>query len=175
MNIFFLHLDPKTCAQMHCDKHVIKMILETCQLLCSAWHVIDPYHIWYEPPYKLSHQNHPCAIWVRANASHYEYLCKLGIELSLEYTYRYGKEHKSEKLIRNLYENVPPIIKTEMCTFPQAMPDEYKSPTSIPEDVIESYRAYYFFEKKRMLYWNGKIAGRETPKWIEEMDELFLN
>ena len=39
MNIFFLHFDPKTCAQMHVDKHVVKMILESVQLLCSAHHL----------------------------------------------------------------------------------------------------------------------------------------
>ena len=41
MNIFYLHSDPKTCASMHCDKHVVKMILETAQMLSTAHHELD--------------------------------------------------------------------------------------------------------------------------------------
>jgi hypothetical protein len=173
MNIFLLALDPRLCAQMHCDKHVVKMILETCQLLCGAWHIIDPDHIWYEPHYKLSHKNHPCAIWTRSNANHYEYLCQLGIELCLEYTYRYGRQHKSENIIRELQNNIPPIPATPIVSWPQAMPDQYRSAESDIDSVIQAYRAYYFFEKQRMLCWEGKLAGRATPEWIIEYENLF--
>lgn len=169
MNIFFLHMIQSICAQMHCDKHVIKMCLETCQLLCTAWQVIDPDHKIYNPAYKLAHKNHPCSIWVRQSQSNYKWLCELGIELCKEYTYRYGKIHKSQKYIEELQINILPICDIGLTKCPQALPDVYKD-----EDVIIAYRHYYFFEKERMLVWKGKIAGREIPEWIKEFHNMFV-
>jgi hypothetical protein len=168
MNIFILHLNPKTCAQMHLDKHVVKMILETCQMLCAVWHVTDPNHEIYTPPYKLAHKNHPCSIWVRESLSNYKWLCELGLELCLEYTYRYGKTHASEKHIRVLAEQTPPIPDLGFTKPAQAMPDMYKD-----KDPVEAYRHYYFFEKYNIHSWKGKINGRETPEWITDFQKMF--
>lgn len=168
MNIFFLHMDPNTCAQMHCDKHVIKMILETCQMLCSVWHIIDNEHIIYTPEYKLAHKNHPCSVWARESQKNYLWLCELGLELCKEYTYRYGKIHKSQEYIEDLNKNIPPIPDIDFTKFPQAMPDMYKE-----QDVISAYRHYYFFEKERMHSWKGKIKGREIPNWIQDFHNMF--
>lgn len=168
MNIFYLHHDPKTCAQMHVDKHVIKLILETVQLLCSAWHMIDPEHEMYEPCYKLTHKNHPSAIWTRQSQANYEWLCLLGLALCEEYTYRYHKTHKCEEYIRDLYENVPPIPNVPFTQPTPAMPDQYKY-----KDSIEAYREYYFFCKADLHSWKGKYAGRPIPDWMREYYEMF--
>jgi hypothetical protein len=69
MNIFFLDENPTLSAKYHVDKHVVKMILETAQLLCSVHHVTD--QVTDQVPYKLSHKNHPCAIWARESLSNY--------------------------------------------------------------------------------------------------------
>lgn len=165
MNIFLLHLIPMICAQMHVDKHVIKMILESAQMLCAAHHVSESEYV---PPYKLAHKNHPCTIWVRESVGNYKWLCKLGLELCKEYTYRYGKVHKTEEHLRALSKNIPPIPNKGFTTPAQAMPIEYKD-----EDPVEAYRAYYFFAKHDLLSWKGKIAGRAPPDWIVEMYEMF--
>jgi hypothetical protein len=165
MNIFFLHLIPLICAQMYVDKHVIKMILETAQLLCSAHHVSESE---YKPPYKLTHKNHPCSIWTRESVGNYKWLCKLGLELCKEYTYRYGKVHKCEEYIRILSKNIPPIPDKGFTNPAQAMPIEYKD-----EDPVQAYRSYYFFGKHEILSWKGKQAGRAPPDWIVEMYEMF--
>ena len=84
MNIFVLDYNPKRAAQMQCDKHVVKMPLETAQILCSA----------FEPgtaPYKRTHYNHPCSVWGRESKVNYKWLIEHGLALSDEYTYRYGK------------------------------------------------------------------------------------
>lgn len=60
MNIFYLDKDPKLCAQYHCDKHVVKMILESAQLLCTAVNEAAGKEV---APYKSTHVNHPCSIW----------------------------------------------------------------------------------------------------------------
>ena len=157
MNIFFLDYDVKLCARDHCDKHCVKMILETAQLLCSVHHTTD--QVTDQVPYKLSHKNHPCSIWVRSSLSNYLYLCELGIELCLEYTERYGKRHKSEEVIMWCIENKPNIKDIGFTTPPKAMPDEYKV-----EDVVESYRNFYAGEKLKFAKWKNGYY----PSWLKE-------
>ena len=102
MNIFALDQNPRKCAEYHNDKHVVKMILETAQLLCGT-HWIEG----NQAPYKLSHKNHPSAIWTRECIENYSWLCELGIELSKEYTHRYNKKHKSQDIIEWCQDNKP--------------------------------------------------------------------
>jgi hypothetical protein len=161
MNIFFLHLNPFICAIMHVDKHVVKMILESCQLLCTTHHVVCST---YKPPYKPTHKNHPSTVWVRESKSNYEYLVNLGKALCKEYTYRYGKIHKCQSYIEELGNNIPPIPDIGFTTPAMAMPDIYKS-----NNPVESYRAYYFFEKSNIHSWKK----RSVPKWIIETQNMF--
>jgi hypothetical protein len=166
MNIFFLDWDTEKCAKYHCDKHVVKMILETAQLLCGAHHMTHQVPTKYPPttdqvndqvPYKLSHKNHPCAIWTRESLSNYLYLCELGLELCKEYTYRYGKRHKSQDVIEWCITNKLNIVDKGFTEPPKAMPDEYKV-----VDVVESYRNYYRGAKSDFAVWKN----REVPNWF---------
>jgi len=155
MNIFVLDLDPKKCAQDHSNTHVVKMVLETSQLLCGVHWVTDSQDT---IPYKLSHKNHPCSVWARECIENYNWLSELGIELCKEYTNRYSKRHKSQDVIEWCI-NHPPKIQSNgtLTKFALAMPDEYKV-----DDVVESYRNYYREGKKDLLVWkNGHI-----PKWL---------
>ena len=155
MNIFFLDEDVKKCAEYHVDKHSIKMCVEYGQLLCGVHHMTP--QVTPQVPYKLSHKNHPCAIWVRESLSNYLYLCDLGLELCKEYTYRYGKKHKSQEVIEWCITNLPNISDKDFTTPPKAMPDEYKV-----NCVIESYRNYYRGAKKDFAKWKY----REIPEWF---------
>jgi len=155
MNIFLLDTDTRKCAQYHCDKHVVKMILETAQLLCGVHHITD--QVTDQVPYKLSHKNHPCAIWSRESLSNYLYLCDLGLELCKEYTYRYGKRHKSQEVIEWCITNKPNIVDKGFTEPARAMSDEYKVPS-----VVESYRNYYIGEKSKIAVWKN----REIPEWF---------
>ena len=163
MNIFFLDWDVKKCAEYHCDKHVVKMILETAQLLCGAHHITD--QVTDQVPYKLSHKNHPCSIWVRDSLSNYLYLCELGLELCKEYTYRYGKRHKSQDVIEWCVTNKVKICDKGFTEPPKAMPDEYKV-----SDVVQSYRNYYIGAKKDFCVWKN----REIPTCFIREKELSL-
>ena len=151
MNIFILDYDVKKCAEYHVDKHVVKMILETAQLLCGVHWVTGG-----NAPYKLSHKNHPCAIWARESLTNYLYLCELGLELSREYTYRYGKKHKSQEIIEWCIDNKPNIVDKGFTEPAKAMPDEYKV-----KSVVESYRNYYLGAKSGFASWKN----RQTPEW----------
>jgi hypothetical protein len=160
MNIFLLDYDVKKCAQSHVDKHVVKMILETAQLLCGVHWITDSQSA---APYKLSHKNHPCSIWTRESLSNYLYLCELGLELCYEYTYRYGKRHKSQDVIEWCVVNKPNIEDKGFTEPAKAMPDEYKV-----DDAVESYRNYYCGAKSGFASWKG----REIPEWYENQLEL---
>jgi hypothetical protein len=154
MNIFVLDLNPKKCAQYHVDKHSTKMCVEYAQLLCGSHHVTESQ---YEIPYKLSHKNHPCSIWVRECVENYIWLCDLGLELCQEYTYRYGKRHKSQDIIEWCLVNTPNIpSKGNITPFALAMPDECKIGSA-----IDSYRAYYMMSKRELAAWKN----RQTPEW----------
>ena len=162
MNIFFLSFDAKNAARMHCDKHVVKMILETAQLLYSSHWILNPEGI-KKNAYKLTHKNHPCAIWVRTSLSNYMWLASLGWWLCREYKYRYGehKTHKTEEHIVWLLNNAPADIPYIDFTRPVlAMPDEYKK-----EDPVDSYQMYYI-ESKLKNRGIVKYTKREWPEFL---------
>lgn len=160
MNIFILDLVPRIAAQAHCDKHVVKMILESAQIL-STVHSLQGSHT--TNMYKPTHINHPCTKWAGRRAANYRWLFGLYMELCREYTYRYGKTHKCErmkwdlfKLPRNLREDSDE--QAYMVTgFALAMPDEYKDVTS----AVRSYRTYYVNDKAYMAKW----TRRAPPEW----------
>lgn len=156
MNIFILDKDVKKCAQYHCDKHVVKMILETAQLLCGVHHMTA--QVTDQVPYKLSHKNHPCAIWARESYTNYLYLCELGLALCDEYTHRYGKRHKSMEVILWCIGNRPNIADKGLTEFAKAMPEEYKV-----KSAVESYRNYYRGAKSGFASWKN----RDIPKWFQ--------
>jgi hypothetical protein len=156
MNIFLLDENPQINAQYHCNKHVVKMLLETAQILCSANHICGD----SEPPYKLAHKNHPCTIWCRTSLTNYLYLCELGLELSKEYTFRYGKHHKSTDVIQWCLNNLPNIPDIGFTPPALAMPDQYKV-----DDFVQSYRNYYIGEKKGFATWKN----REIPYWFKDI------
>lgn len=161
MNIFFLDRNPRKAAEYHCDKHVVKMILETAQMLYCAHWILDPSNL-PENAYKLAHKNHPCSVWVRQSLTNYLWLCSLGWWLCKEYTFRYEKIHKTQDHIVWLFHNPPKTIPYKVMTEPaQAMPIEYKS-----SDPIEAYRKFYVESK----YKNRNIVTykkREKPEFIE--------
>lgn len=154
MNIFFLHKNVRKCARMHVDKHVVKMILETCQMLCAVHHLMESS---YTPPYKLAHKNHPCTKWARESVSNYNWLVELGLALCEEYTFRYEKTHKSEQYIREMKMAIPSIPDIGFTSPAQAMPDKYKN-----TNPVLAYRKYYFYDKASMFAWKK----RNTPRWI---------
>ena len=147
MNIFLLDWDVPTCAKYHCDKHVVKMILESTQMLSSV-------NTKYESdlaPYKPVHQKHPCTLLACETVVNYNHLLYLSKELCKEYTYRYGKVHKCQNVIAKIGQ--PPVkLTTRGNTAPaQAMPDIYKN-----TDPIQAYREYYLHEKQRFAVWKNR-------------------
>ena len=157
MNIFVLHTNPAIASVLHVDKHVVKMPLETAQMLCTA--------IWQkggEAPYKPTHRNHPCNIWLMQSIENYNWLTELGLELCKEYTFRYGKTHKCEAIINWCIENKPSLPSVPMTAPALAMPEECK----VEGDPVLSYRNYYIKDKTHLHSWKS----RNVPEWINKSE-----
>jgi len=138
MNIFFIDKDPIIAAQMLCNKHVVKMILESGQMLSGQW------------------KNHPCTKWAWTSSDNYSWLLEHAKELCREYTWRYGRHHKWEERIFGME---IPDLPSGFTTPYLAMPDDCKG-----SDPVDSYRAYYHKHKKHFAKW----TRRETPEWMRD-------
>ena len=186
MNIFYLDREPKTCAEMHCDKHVVKMIIEYAQLLSTAHRLLDGTQdvekryvlgslparwrhikVWKHPSeymdkglMRASHINHPSNIWVRESKENYQWLCQMWLWLMKEYTHRYGKHHACENRVEYLMD-APKNIPSKAFTDPTpAMPEYCK----VKNDSLSSYHKYYIQEKVRFAKW----TARQMPAWYKQ-------
>ena len=184
MNIFVTDRDPFIAAQNLCDAHVVKMILESCQLLSTQ----DRLHGLTEDRYKMTHVNHPCRLCL-CNPFNRAWLKFHLMGLLNEYTFRFNKVHKCREMFDSLWryniDYVPAIIPAADTTevecfirelsfwtiFPQCMPDEYKVNSVIAsresghiEDTIEAYRRYYKHKKGTLKRF--KYTEREPPDWL---------
>jgi len=151
MNIFMLHECPEASVKPFYNKHVVKMILETAQLLCTAHHV---YGNGENVPYKQTHLNHPSTIWARENTANYNWLFCHFIALCTEYTKRYGKTHLTYTKCADALYDAPKGMKhsDEISEMPACMPDQYK----VKGDSVRSYRNYYLGEKYLVANKNEK-------------------
>ena len=182
MNIFVLDENPKIAAQMHCDKHVCKMIIEHTQMLAAAYYhtlgitrkkeiaenqkvvniVFSGFPRKHEDgsdhPYALSHVNHPCTIWTRASIQNWNWLLECTKELCSEFEKRYKKPHSIAAILDWMESNKPRLSSIRLTAFATAMPDCYKTyPTT------EAYKRYYAYKTS---YMQVKWAHSEMPDWF---------
>ena len=173
VNIFYLDENPNLAALYHGDKHVVRMVLETAQILSTAHHVLDgndnrsSQQALDRGLYRPSHFNHPTVQWVRELSDHYTWTWKFFVSLCDEFEFRrQGKRHKSSQLIKPLQQPPKNITKvsypeTKFNSPPLVMPEEFQR-----DDPVESYRDYYFSK------WQQGIVsydwGREMPDWLKE-------
>ncbi len=156
VNIFFLDRDIRRAVRYHSDQHVVKMALETAQILCSA--------LWrhgVEAPYRQTHANHPSVLWTGDSIHHYRWTRRFGLALCGEYSHRFGKIHKCQGIISELPTS-PPIPDVGWIDPPQAMPEAYRA-----EDAVEGYRRYYRAEK-------SSFAGKGPAKWSRRLIPSFM-
>lgn len=178
MNIFYLSNDPIQSAQWMVDKHVVKMILESAQLLSTAHRVLDGTEqaglslsgrkkkSWVlgdardNLMYQATHINHPSAIWARQAVENYAWLVDHMFALMQEYTYRYGRRHKVETDGLGYLLQSPPynLRDYEFTTPPSAMAPEY----ILGEDPVINYRNYYKQGKVHLHKW----TKRDKPDWM---------
>ena len=180
MNVFYLSAYEDMCAQMHCDSHCSKMIIEYAQLMSTAHRTMDG-ELYYGRTksgakikrwkmdddvmettlYKASHINHPSAIWVRQSRANYRWLYRMWTELNTEFMYRYNKNvpHESYRKLQLLLGTEPTNLKEGFFTEPTpAMPNDVKNQSS-----VVAYRDYYIKYKQHLAKW----TKRDIPQWME--------
>ena len=158
MNIFAVHKNPVRAAQCLSDKHVIKMILESAQMLCTSIHLHGG-----SAPYRVAHKNHPCTIWTRSSRSNFMWLCEHALELCRIYTDNFDRVHSSEKVINECLRKAYLIPDGPLTAFAQAMPDEFKN-----DCAIQAYRSYYTKAKQSINKW----TYQSRPSWVAiKLDE----
>jgi len=194
MNIFYLHKDPIEAAKQSCDKHVVKMIVESAQMLSTAHRMIDgnlytdktktgrKIKRWKHPNpnmektlYKACHTGHPSTVWVMESAYNYHWLYKHMMALNTEFKMRYGHilDHKTVQLLEGALMYPPKNISLNTIATdpPPAMPDYCK----IPGDSVASYKKYYIYEKQRFATWKSPST---VPAWyidgVKEAQEQAL-
>ena len=190
MNLFILSANPVEAAQAHADTHVVKMILEACQMLYSThWTAAYPQLLEIksvigisraqkvlelplsiadapfrkgssERGYRPVHLHHPCTRWIRETIGNYKFACELALAIGEEYKFRYGKEHLCFEHARWLLEHPPCLPDGELQSFAIAMNDAYK----ISDDAIECYRHYYKTSKEERNLLN--YTRRERPSFL---------
>jgi len=183
MNIFILDKDPVVSAQMQCDKHVQKMLLESAQMLSTAHRVLDG-TLEYRPTkdgkrkikywrlsdnrestmYKATHPNHPCNIWTRATNNNYTWHYVHFRALCDEWNYRFNKPHKTcDELLLPLKQLPRNIDVGYLLPMPMAMDEEF-----VDGDTVHSYRNYYQSKQQKMkMAW----TRRQPPKWFKQLGE----
>lgn len=154
MNIFILDLDHKLNAKYHCNTHIIKMPTELAQILGT---VMDSFGL--KTSIKPTHQNHPCTIWAKQSKANFNFTKELCYELCKEYTFRYGKRHKVEDYLEEIF--CPDTLTNDsLSTFAQAMPEQYRN-----KDSVQAYRDYYINEKLCQDGWRWEYKNRTIPEW----------
>ena len=190
MNIFILDNDPIIAAQLQCDKHVVKMIVESGQMLSTVHRMVDG--VMERRPsksgsmlqyfkldddretilYKACHYNHPSTIWTRENSHNYKWHYSHFTALCDEYTFRYGKQHATDRKLRSILRNPPLKIKqaNDLSPFKLAMGD---NPECVTEDAVQSYRNFYKTKAKRFkMVW----TKRQIPSWFKSsIDNQGIN
>ena len=160
MNIFAIektkegHIDWVRSAQSQDNYRVVKMVLESCQMLCTNLN-----HLYGDKvsPYRSCHLNHPSTKWARESSLNFELLIEHTMALLDEYTERFSKTHKCQGVLDKIIDLYNPSmfplsVETKL---PMCMPDEYKG-----DCIVESYRAFYS-SKPKIRYPKDKI-----PNWF---------
>lgn len=159
MNIFAVEQCPEQAARALPDKLIVKMPLETAQMLSTAHRYLSPVEYCEEKNlYKKAYYNHPCTVWARATHENYRWLLIHFITLCEEYNLRYNRNHLSwTKLWDGLKIFPMNIQKGDLTEFAQAMPDVYKN----PNNHVDAYRKYMIAEK-HYAKWE---KGTDRPVW----------
>ena len=183
MNVFVLDNDPIISAQQHCDKHVVKMVVESGQMLSTTHRMHDGWLTkrssksgktmvkYYVHPqkdmedilYKAVHFRHPSTVWTGESKQNYMWHFRHFVELCHEYSYRYGKVHETEKLIPYLATPPKNITAWEETPFKLAMKSNPEC--MFPEDPVKSYRLFYQTKQDRFkMVW----SKRQIPEWFRK-------
>lgn len=163
MNIFTTSACPIQSAKALPDVLVIKMIVESAQLLSTAHFENDGVIVGYKP----THKNHPCAIFTRKTSGNYEWVYNHFVALCDEFTRRKGKVHKTSELIETLKTAPRNIRKCAVDIDFMCMPDDCKK-------TLDVHKNYQIYLKKKYNEWLTRTdkkpivatwTNAQRPEW----------
>jgi len=162
MNRFLISYTPEWIARELCDKHIVKMPLEEAQMLCTVIRRYDPDHADRHDLYKSVHEKHPCTLWAGESRANYNYAFRLWNHMCLEYTYRYGRRHASERFINALRDGIMCVPEGDLTAHPECFSEhtDLKTGEFYPMD---SYRKFYMTKQRRF---SMKWTNRPVPSWF---------
>jgi hypothetical protein len=165
MNIFTTNICPIISARNLDDKRLIKMVLESAQLLSSA--IFLNRDIIYDDIYKPTHLKHPCTIWTALNRANWNWLFFHFQALCQEYTYRFNKKHKTASLLVTLAQYTECLIKTDVitpfpnCTKSQTLQVDFTSISNV-HDAYQQYLVAKWLNDKSKPHWTNS----SPPSWF---------
>ena len=176
MNIFVTDPCPIQSARNLPDKHIVKMPLETCQMLAiiySDWYYgVGKLYKKDGTPYRTAHgafRKHPCTIWAAANQYNLAWLIRHGYALCTEYALRYDKDHtcfdvieQAERIYHKCFDEPLSIASSKVTEFTRAMPEYIKYNDRI--STIEAYK--YYLNTKPWLAHNYLRIPSRKPSFI---------
>ena len=186
MNIFVLHKDPKIAAELQCDKHVVKMIVESAQMLSTAHRMLDGYvemrpsksgkrmvKYWVHKNnnlenvlYRAVHHGHPCTVWTMQTNANYEWHYKHFVSLCDEYQHRYNKVHATDTRLREVLRRAPTNTNWSNQYTPFALAMQHEPQCIHEDDPVRSYQEYYQTKQDRFkMVW----TNRNVPEWFKEV------
>ncbi len=178
MNIFVTDPCPIQSARNLPDKHIVKMPLETCQMLAiiySDWYYgVGKLYKKDGTPYATSRgafRNHPCTRWAARSLYNLAWLIRHGYALCHEYNLRYNKVHtcldvieQAERIYHKSFDIISLSYASRLVTsFTRAMPPDIKYDSSI--DTIEAYKRY--LNTKPWLATNYLRIPSRKPSFIQ--------
>ena len=176
MNIFVTDPCPIQSARNLPDKHIVKMPLETCQMLAiiySDWYYgVGKLYKKDGTPYRTEHgafRKHPCTIWAAANQYNLAWLIRHGYALCTEYALRYDKDHtcfdvieQAERIYHKCFDEPLSVASSKVTEFTRAMPEYIKYNDRI--STIEAYK--YYLNTKPWLAHNYLRIPTRKPSFI---------
>lgn len=184
MNIFVLDENPQIAAQMHCDKHCNKMIIEHTQMLCATYYhtigisrkkeIVDNQDVvnmlfadfprkkedGSDHPYAITHVNHPCTIWTRESKSNWFWLLECTKSLCDEFEKRWKHKHSVFKILEWMENRQPNIPDKGLSLFAQVVPECFRG-----KSAIDAYRKYYGMKTS---YMQVQWKYTSPPDWWTE-------
>jgi len=160
MNIFVVDENPVAAARQLCNRHIIKMPLETAQILCAVLYR----HGKEDTIYKPTHAKHPSVLWAGDTRNNFVWLAQHGMELCREYTRRYGKTHKCQAVIESCIAEMDIVPKGSRTPFVQVMGETYQH-----KNPVVAYRRYIAFGKQYMNKGQGPQWKSDPPNWFSTM------
>lgn len=162
MNIFVTNTCPIKSAIILDDKRLIKMVLETTQLLSTTLSILGS----EKAPYKPTHKNHPCTIWVKESKGNYLWLLNHLKSLATEYTKRYNKVHKCQDYIEIFTNESTLLTNNELTPF--------KNVSYFKEDTTTDVTILY--QKTLIEKWLNNLSTttwNKEHKTKEEIENIF--